>query len=170
MPGKQFKRTRTLHQAPRFFAVFRELRLKAVLTLLALLFIRSGHNTSFGLGATSLLAQGGDIKKTVTILGDPQQPFHPGHIIVRFRNEAKPRVIPTPDPMSAVARYRLDSSVLYAEPDYRVHVDTTTPTDPLWPQQWDMAKISAPQAWDAQSSAADVVVAILDTGIDYTHP
>jgi len=46
--------------------------------------------------------------------------------------------------MAAVAKYRADNSVLYAEPDYVVRVDTTTPTDPLWPQQWDMAKIAAP--------------------------
>jgi subtilisin family serine protease len=72
--------------------------------------------------------------------------------------------------MAAIARYLANDSVLYAEPDYVVNVDTTTPTDPLWAQQWDMAKISAPQAWDIQSNAADVMVAILDTGIDYTHP
>src|SRR5262249_41003456 len=173
MTGKQFKRTRTLNRLPRFFTVFWDLRFKAVLTLLALVFIRFGHNTSVGLGATSLLAQGerkGDIKKTVRIPSDLQQPFHPGRILVRFKGETMPRVIRTPDPMSAVARYRLDRSVQYAEPDYLVRVDTTMPTDPLWPQQWDMAKISAPQAWDNQTSAADVIVAVLDTGIDYMHP
>jgi len=44
------------------------------------------------------------------------------------------------------------------------------PGDPLWNQQWDMAKISAPAAWDVQTSASDIVVAIIDTGVDYTHP
>ena len=33
-----------------------------------------------------------------------------------------------------------------------------------------MAKISAPQAWDTQINAGDVIVAVIDTGIDYTHP
>ena len=121
----------------------------------------------------SLYAQAekdGEIK-TITITSDSQQPpFHPGRVLVRFKGETRARVIPTPDPMAAVAKYRADNSVLYAEPDYVVRVDTTTPTDPLWPQQWDMAKIAAPQAWDTQTSASDVIVAIIDTGIDYTHP
>src|SRR5262249_7591934 len=46
----------------------------------------------------------------------------------------------------------------------------TTPTDPLWNQQYDMVKIAAPAAWDTQTNARDVIVAIIDTGIDFTHP
>src|SRR5262245_21193941 len=113
----------------------------------------------------------GDIKE-ITIGSDDlsRGRFHPGRVLVRFKGDHKPHVIPTPNPMAAIARYRHDDSVLYAEPDYVVNVDATTPTDPLWAQQWDMAKISAPQAWDMQSNAADVIVAVIDTGIDYSHP
>jgi PKD repeat protein len=59
--------------------------------------------------------------------------------------------------------------VAYAELDYVVSVGATNPTDPLWSQQWDMLKISTPQAWDVQLYAADVVVAVIDTGIDLSH-
>src|SRR5207247_6952343 len=61
-------------------------------------------------------------------------------------------------------------NVLYAEPDFYVQAVTTTPTDPQWSQQYDMAKIAAPAAWDTQTNAGDVIVAIIDTGIDFTHP
>ncbi len=44
------------------------------------------------------------------------------------------------------------------------------PNDPLWLQQWDMTKISAPLAWAVQNDASDVVVAVVDSGIDYNHP
>jgi subtilisin family serine protease len=71
--------------------------------------------------------------------------------------------------MDAVRRYRADRSVAYAELDYVVSV-RATPSDPLWSQQWDMSKISAPTAWDLQSYAPDVVVAVIDTGTDLSHP
>src|SRR5213592_2882482 len=70
----------------------------------------------------------------------------------------------------AVRRYHANPNVLYAEPDFYVQAVTTTPTDPLWSQQYDMAKIAAPAAWDTQTNAGDVIVAIIDTGIDFTHP
>jgi subtilisin family serine protease len=69
-----------------------------------------------------------------------------------------------------VQRYRANPNVLYAEPDFVVRAVNTTPNDPYWNLQWDMTKISAPTAWDTQKFASDVVVAIIDTGIDYTHP
>src|SRR6187549_912934 len=45
-----------------------------------------------------------------------------------------------------------------------------TPNDPLFPQQWWMQKVSAPQAWDITTGSSKVVVNVNDTGIDYTHP
>src|SRR5215207_7436399 len=44
------------------------------------------------------------------------------------------------------------------------------PNDPLFPQQWGPQKIQAPEAWDIEDGDPAVVVAVLDTGIDYTHP
>jgi subtilisin family serine protease len=40
--------------------------------------------------------------------------------------------------------------------------------DPGLPQQWGLAKIGAPSAW-ARSVGAGVPVAIVDTGVDFTH-
>jgi subtilisin family serine protease len=37
-------------------------------------------------------------------------------------------------------------------------------------REWHLAKIQAPQAWDTTAGAADVVVAILDSGINAAHP
>jgi len=44
------------------------------------------------------------------------------------------------------------------------------PNDPLWPQQWNMARISAPAAWDITPGSPPVVVCVLDEGCDLTHP
>ena len=69
-----------------------------------------------------------------------------------------------------ISRYKANPNVLYAEPDYEVHIVDTTPNDLMWPQQWDMTRIAANSAWDQQTDASDVVVAVIDTGIDSTHP
>src|SRR6266699_1034565 len=69
----------------------------------------------------------------------------------------------------ALRHYQADPDVLYAEPDYIIQVDVT-PTDPRWSQQWDMVKISAPTAWNTQTDSGTVIIAVIDTGIDFTHP
>ncbi len=43
------------------------------------------------------------------------------------------------------------------------------PNDAKYPQQWAMTKISAPQAWDVFTGSSEVVVAVIDTGVDYNH-
>lgn len=75
--------------------------------------------------------------------------------------------------------------VLYAEPDYVLSIDKT-PDDPeLW-RQWGISNTgqvyrentpagkagadgSVLNAWDMTTSSGEVIVAVLDTGIDYSH-
>lgn len=49
---------------------------------------------------------------------------------------------------------------------YKLH---NTPDDPLLQQQWALATIQATNAWD-KATSNDVVVAVIDSGIDYLHP
>ena len=67
-----------------------------------------------------------------------------------------------------------------AEPDTFVHT-ASMPNDPLFPEQWGLhnagqnggtpdADIDAPEAWDLRADAAAFPIAVIDTGIDYTHP
>lgn len=63
---------------------------------------------------------------------------------------------------------RADESVAYAEPNYSLSI-SVTPNDPSFPVQYGMTKIVAPQAWDLQTGT-NVVVAVIDTGVDYNHP
>ena len=69
----------------------------------------------------------------------------------------------------AAARYKEDPDVEYAEPNFIVSSEST-PTDPKFSDLWGMAKINAPAAWDKTTGSNNVVVAIIDTGIDFTHP
>lgn len=44
-----------------------------------------------------------------------------------------------------------------------------TPNDPYWDDQWGMRIIQADSAWDIHKGSTSVTVAIIDTGIEYTH-
>ncbi len=83
----------------------------------------------------------------------------------------------------AVTNYRAQADVLYAEPNYVVHTiqNLTLPNDPRFSQQWNLhntgqnggtagADIHAPEAWNVTKGSASVVLALIDTGVDYTHP
>ncbi len=73
------------------------------------------------------------------------------------------------DVQQALRAYRRQPGVLYAEPDFLVHV-ASTPNDPYFSDLWNMRKIQAPQAWDLTTGSPTVVVGVIDTGLDYTHP
>ena len=69
----------------------------------------------------------------------------------------------------AIAEYQSNPDVLYAVPNYKINL-FTTPNDPSFSQQWALSLISAPQAWAKTTGSNTVVIAVLDTGIDYNHP
>ena len=43
------------------------------------------------------------------------------------------------------------------------------PSDPQYSQLWGMNAIDAPDAWNISTGSSSVVVAVIDTGVDYTH-
>ncbi len=60
-------------------------------------------------------------------------------------------------------------NVLYAEPDYVVRRGAI-PNDPSYGSLWGMTNIKAPTAWNTTTGPANLVVGIIDTGIDRSHP
>ncbi|HWO29326.1 MAG TPA: S8 family peptidase, partial [Candidatus Acidoferrum sp.] len=84
------------------------------------------------------------------------------------------------DIRAALSSYRRRPEVEYAEPDYTVHL-SSTPNDPLFPQMWNLLNtgqnggtpgddVGATLAWSLSTGNHNVVIATIDTGIDYTHP
>jgi Subtilase family len=45
-----------------------------------------------------------------------------------------------------------------------------TPDDTLYPNQWGLERINSPRAWPLSEGDPNVVVAVLDQGVDLTHP
>ena len=91
------------------------------------------------------------------------------------------------DPNLAVAQYLAQPEVEYAEPNYAIELDAVEaalppihPSDPRFEDQWALANsgqrggkqgadISAMHAWLTTTGSDKVVVAVLDSGVDYTH-
>lgn len=57
----------------------------------------------------------------------------------------------------------------YVEYNYLHHIDTTIPNDPSFGDLWGLTKIMAPEAWDTATGSTEVVVGVIDTGIDWDH-
>jgi subtilisin family serine protease len=82
--------------------------------------------------------------------------------------------VPRRNVAAVISRLRRSHAVRYVERN-RVAIRITsanrvTPTDPLWAQQWGAALTNAPTAWAVTRGAPSVIVAVLDTGVDFAQP
>lgn len=59
-------------------------------------------------------------------------------------------------------------NVQYAEPNY-LYKTMVEPNDPKFGQLWGMKKINAPAAWSTKSKGDNIIVAVIDTGVNYKH-
>lgn len=61
----------------------------------------------------------------------------------------------------------------YAEPDHVMQA-SSIPNDPRYNELWGLEKIQAEEAWDFieqnNPNPAEIIVGVIDTGVDYTHP
>jgi subtilisin family serine protease len=121
--------------------------------------------------------------------------FQPGELLVRFASSTRPsaradvlddfgatvvkrlplsglvlvRLAPGASVRDAAAAFERRAAVRYAEPNHRFRI-SLFPNDPNFSTLWGMTKIDAPTAWDTRTDSNAVTVAVVDTGIDYTHP
>lgn len=72
--------------------------------------------------------------------------------------------------LDAVEKLKNQFNVVNAQPDYVMNLSSTSPNDHIFGMQHSMRKISAPQAWDKCTGSNEIVVGVVDSGIDYTHP
>jgi thermitase len=70
---------------------------------------------------------------------------------------------------AALAQLKRLPFIEFAEPNY-IYRTTWKTSDPLWGEQWAVAKIKAASGWGLQTGDAKIVIAILDTGVDLDHP
>jgi subtilisin family serine protease len=91
----------------------------------------------------------------------------------------KLNLVTTADILAAAADLSADAYVEYAEPNYLFHI-SILPDDPRFSDEWGLhntgqtggtedADIDAPEAWDIITGTIDVLIAVIDTGVDHTH-
>jgi serine protease len=61
------------------------------------------------------------------------------------------------------------SDIAAAGPNF-IRKPLLVPDDPLFPLQWDYSQINLPQAWELTTGRADVIIAVVDTGVLMDHP
>jgi subtilisin family serine protease len=83
------------------------------------------------------------------------------------------------DVLDVSQRLASHPGIAYAEPNYLYSIDAT-PLDPRYDELWGLnntgqtggtadADIDAPEAWDIATGTDEIVVGVIDTGIDYNH-
>jgi len=85
------------------------------------------------------------------------------------------------DVEALAADLRHNPAVELAEPNYLVSRDESIPNDPRFAEQWALrntgatggqptADIQAVPAWETTTGAPSIAIAVIDSGIDFTHP
>jgi len=69
----------------------------------------------------------------------------------------------------AIARFKALPFVEFAEPNY-IFKPTWSTSDPRWDDQWGLRKISTPAGWGIETGRSEVIIAIVDTGVELDHP
>ncbi len=68
-----------------------------------------------------------------------------------------------------LAKVQADPNVEYAELDPIMKI-SLTPNDPSYSGQYHLPKIQAPAAWNVTTGSTSTKIAIIDTGVDLSHP
>lgn len=123
--------------------------------------------------------------------------YDPDHVIVKWKDgmahasdvltgaeslgngQFKAALAPEITVPAAVAYFKGQAAVEFAQPDYRVKIENL-PDDPSFTNLWGLnnsgqsggtanADINAPEAWNTNTGSGNMVVAVIDSGIDFTH-
>ena len=73
------------------------------------------------------------------------------------------------DVQATCAELKADPAVEHAQPNY-IYYPCRSPNDPEFPDQYAHQLIQMEGAWEISTGSRDVVVAVLDTGVDVNHP
>src|SRR5436190_4509673 len=70
---------------------------------------------------------------------------------------------------NVLAALQKNPTLEFAEPNL-IYEPALVPNDTYYSFAWHLPKIQAPQAWDITTGSSNVIIAILDTGVEASHP
>lgn len=146
-------------------------------------------------GSSGIITVKDGTTQVVRTSADAKNVYVAGRVVVRFKEGAPRATIEAALLAAGVTYYRypgMNYVVAYHAPDVTfdqmrtklqaasvfeaVTRDTiyygkaVYPTDPRYGEQWPLPKINAPAGWPYSAGSPDVVVAVLDTGVNLSHP
>ena len=113
-----------------------------------------------------------------------------GAVVIKTFSTLGVSLIQLPRGMSVIqgiSYYQKQPTIRFAEPNYiSIKKTSTFPNDPRFLESWSLnnlgeplaeidrtfvndADVDAPEAWDINTGQGEIIIAILDTGIDYSH-
>ena len=107
-----------------------------------------------------------------------------GHVVRSFIGGTRLVSVPSGDELSAIETLRSRGHVRFAEPDY-MNQEDAVPNDPSFGLQWGDLNTGQPvngdagtagadersvPAWDVTTGSRSIVIAEVDSGVDYNHP
>ncbi len=153
------KKPKTLynsHKIPYRAAILNELNSKEVVPGRVIVILEDGEDRFDPKWDTTIKSLGGKIvRRSVSNSAN--------FLVVELENTDKASTLEFIENITQV------SGVRYAEPELIYHINFN-PNDQYWSYQWGPEHIDAPEAWDIQLGNMDVSIAILDQGVQYTHP
>ena len=146
----------------------------------------------------SISAKAGKTRVSLPVIRRGELPFVPGRVLVSFRSEigsdharqviaalgardageipgAGVRILDLPSAGNEAAfaqAFGVRAEVEFAELDHLLPAEQILPNDPLYDNlnSWSLPRTAAPTAWSMTTGSSNIVIAVLDSGVDATHP
>ncbi len=146
-------------QTPEFAAGELIIKLKSSATLQKGV---ADDESRIGIASIDVLNQNFHVKKIAPLLKPNSGRSAPLHGVLKIR------FTPEVNPLEILSAYESDPNIEYVQPNY-IHQLDYVPDDSLFGDQTYLQIIRAEAAWDIQLGSPEIIVGVIDTGIDYNH-
>jgi len=97
---------------------------------------------------------------------------HNDQVLIRYKNSEKIGVLDVSENENietVMNSLSYNPLVDFVEPNY-TYKASIIPTDTYYKNQWYLNKIKAPEAWNEVRESEGIIIAVIDTGVQITHP
>ncbi len=96
--------------------------------------------------------------------------YNMGAIHPLYNSDVQLMRVPEGRELEIAAALNADPGVVYAEPNYVYTAFDLVPNDPSYSKQWAHPIVHSPGAWGITTGNTNIIIAIIDSGVDTSHP